>query len=190
MELKKWSWNVNSDVIYGQSCNFEPKSKLAMFDMDGTIIETKRRKKRRRGKKGSNYPVDSDDWVFFNEEVVPKIQELYKNGYSIVIFTNQKGISLGFVAAEELQQKIEKFVKELGVEAAAFLASHDNEYRKPGVGMFNLYIKIFYKNIEHIDLKQSFYVGDAAGRDKDHSNCDKLLAKNIGVRFFVPEQIF
>ena len=32
--------------------------------------------------------------------------------------------------------------------------------------------------------------GDAAGRAQDHSAVDKEFAENVGVRFFVPEQMF
>lgn len=44
--------------------------------------------------------------------------------------------------------------------------------------------------------EQSFYVGDAAGRPaegkrkKDHSSADRLLAMNLGLQFFTPEEHF
>ena len=50
-----------------------------------------------------------------------------------------------------------------------------------------------------IDLQQSFYVGDAAGRDpnwdggkrkKDFSCSDRLFALNTGLQFFTPEEYF
>lgn len=47
-------------------------------------------------------------------------------------------------------------------------------------------------------MAQSFYCGDAAGRvanwapgkKKDHSMADKLLAENLNLRFYTPEQFF
>lgn len=47
-------------------------------------------------------------------------------------------------------------------------------------------------------MKESFYCGDAAGRvanwapgkKKDHSMADKLLAENLGLKFYTPEQFF
>lgn len=47
-------------------------------------------------------------------------------------------------------------------------------------------------------MSESFYCGDAAGRvanwapgkKKDHSMADKLLAENIGLTFYTPEQYF
>lgn len=49
-----------------------------------------------------------------------------------------------------------------------------------------------------IDMVNSFYCGDAAGRlanwapgkKKDHSMADKLLAENLGLKFYLPEQFF
>ena len=49
-----------------------------------------------------------------------------------------------------------------------------------------------------IDLSQSFYVGDAAGRpknwkpgaSKDFSPADRMFAANIGLQFHTPEEYF
>ena len=52
------------------------------------------------------------------------------------------------------------------------------------------------ENIE-VDLSQSIYVGDAAGRPeipkvkkKDFSTSDRLFALNIGLNFKTPEEMF
>jgi len=39
-------------------------------------------------------------------------------------------------------------------------------------------------------MKQSFFVGDAAGRRGDHSNSDRQWAYNAGLPFYVPEDLF
>lgn len=49
-----------------------------------------------------------------------------------------------------------------------------------------------------IDMEKSFYCGDAVGRavnwapgkKKDHSMADKLMAENLGLTFYTPEQFF
>ena len=41
-----------------------------------------------------------------------------------------------------------------------------------------------------IDMDQSFYVGDAAGRPNDFLDSDKVFADNIKLEFKVPEQVF
>ena len=58
-------------------------SKIAAFDLDGTIIKTK---------SGRVFPKDKNDWVFFNDNVKKILYNLCNNNYKIVIFTNQKGI--------------------------------------------------------------------------------------------------
>ena len=41
-----------------------------------------------------------------------------------------------------------------------------------------------------VDLAQSFFVGDAAGRPGDHSNVDSGFAATVGLRFMTPEECF
>ena len=38
-----------------------------------------------------------------------------------------------------------------------------------------------------VNKEESFFVGDAAGRKKDHSACDHKFATNIGLKFHTPE---
>ena len=40
------------------------------------------------------------------------------------------------------------------------------------------------------DLAASFFVGDAAGRPSDHSDCDSAFAKAVGLPFYLPEAAF
>ena len=40
------------------------------------------------------------------------------------------------------------------------------------------------------DLERCFFVGDAAGRASDHGVGDKEFAEGVGIKFFVPEDIF
>ncbi|MES1902862.1 MAG: hypothetical protein MHPSP_002062, partial [Paramarteilia canceri] len=46
----------------------------------------------------------------------------------------------------------------------------------------------FPKN--NIDMKNSFYVGDAAGRKKDFACSDLLFAQNLAIKFHTPEEYF
>ncbi len=49
-----------------------------------------------------------------------------------------------------------------------------------------------------VDMEQSFYVGDAAGRPDgwkqgrraDHANVDRKFAHNVGLKFYTPEAFF
>jgi hypothetical protein len=41
-----------------------------------------------------------------------------------------------------------------------------------------------------VDKKKSFFVGDAAGRGKDHGKSDKEFATNCGLTFYTEEEFF
>lgn len=71
-------------------------------------------------------------------------------------------------------------------------ATESDQYRKPGVGMWK-YLKDDIFQEYKIDMKESFYCGDAAGRpktasrSKDFSDSDIKFAHNIGLKFYTPE---
>lgn len=66
--------------------------------MDCTLVNTK---------SGAKFAKNATDWVYWHESVPKKLQELSEQGYKIVIFTNQKGISTGQTKAEDIKKKIE-----------------------------------------------------------------------------------
>lgn len=72
-----------------------------------------------------------------------------------------------------------------------FLASigRNDEYRKPSPSMWTYFTKTLNSDLQ-IDFSKSFYCGDAAGRPKDHSNDDRMFAKNNGLNFHTPESFF
>lgn len=57
------------------------------------------------------------------------------------------------------------------------------------VGMWNFFITEMNGGMSP-DLTKSFFVGDAAGRDGDHSQCDSQFAQRIGLAFHLPETFF
>ena len=67
-----------------------------------------------------------------------KLRELDKDGYKIVIFTNQNGITLGKTQAAHIKTKIENFSSDVGVKIHAFIASADDKYRKPSTIMWEV----------------------------------------------------
>jgi len=38
-----------------------------------------------------------------------------------------------------------------------------------------------------VDMAESYFVGDAAGRPNDHSGTDRKWAMNAGLKFYTPE---
>uniref|UniRef100_A0A671SBG7 Bifunctional polynucleotide phosphatase/kinase-like n=1 Tax=Sinocyclocheilus anshuiensis TaxID=1608454 RepID=A0A671SBG7_9TELE len=79
-----------------------------------------------------------------------------------------------------------------------FASTAPGIYRKPVVGMWEHLCEKANGGVT-IDVSQSFYVGDAAGRPanwalgkkkKDFSCSDRLFALNIGLQFHTPEEYF
>ncbi|KAM0684227.1 DNA kinase/phosphatase Pnk1, partial [Conglomerata obtusa] len=67
-----------------------------------------------------------------------------------------------------------------------FIAALEQDVnRKPSTGMLE-----YVKSVSSVDIGSSFFVGDAAGRISDHSDCDLKIAVNMGMRFYTPEEFF
>lgn len=183
------------------------KVKVAAFDLDGTLINTK---------SGATFSKGSNDWkLWVNSNtnqpeslIIPKLRHLISQNYFIVIFTNQ-----GAVLAESssksymnFTQKVNLFVKHVQAEIPDFypivfaspkkptgkktkVSSQELQLfmRKPQIGMWKELQKKLQKEI---DLPNSFYVGDAAGRPNDFLDSDRMFADNVKLRFKVPEEYF
>nr|XP_046909638.1 uncharacterized protein F21D5.5-like [Dermatophagoides farinae] len=180
------SGNVMIGSLFG---GYDCKSdKIAGFDFDFTLVCTKT---------GKSFPSDENDWKLFDPRLTGFIQKLVEQqGYRFVIFSNQLGISKGKVTVDMVRKRFENSMKDLCIERIPCLilvATKDDIYRKPCIGLWNHLVRNIQPDVE-INLKQSFYVGDAAGRSKsalkkaDFSASDLLFAMNIGVNFLTPEQ--
>lgn len=187
-------WNIrkvieiDSGYVYGTSDNYisqNAKSKLikmAGFDLDGTLIDTKN---------GKPFPRDADDWKWKYDNVKKKLNYYYEKKYNIIIVTNQAGIKDSEVKLNVWKKKIEYMENDImksypSLQFIIYCMTHKDIHRKP-------YPKIF----EDVKFeKKSFFCGDGAGRLKnlenraDHTDADIKFAHNIGVRFFTPENIF
>lgn len=111
--------------------------------------------------------------------VIKKLKELVSDGYNIVIISNQKVRHIG---DKKLMTKLQKVSLVLDVPLMIFCAREEDKYRKPDIGIISLIPKECGKIM--------FFVGDAAGRPGDHSNCDLHFAKEAKIPFFTPEQYF
>jgi len=144
----------------------KPISKYILaFDFDDTLV-----------KRNTDVPL---------ENVITFITNSIKNNYNIVIFSNQKGITKQKTTHTDVQNKMNNFEKKISKPVSFLYATSDGKYRKPNIGMYDL-----YKNIFKIDIKFIYYCGDAAGRNNDFSISDLYFANNIGIPFKTPEQIF
>ena len=170
------NWTSNDDYVEGTHKNFVLKEKIAAFDLDNTIINTQSNNK---------FPINSKDWVLFSDNIPTKCKKLLKEGFCVIIISNQAGMSKGKTDQGEWIKKINDVQKYIGVPLKIYAIKDNNIFRKP-------YPTIWNKLKEQIiiDHKESFYCGDACGRKGDHSDTDYKFALNIGVRFVLPEVLF
>lgn len=145
-------------------------------------------------KSGVLHGIDENDWRWCGDNVPGKIRALHDQGYVVVITTNQGRLTdfNGNESAESkpFKKKMELVLKELGVPATLFAACANDIYRKPRPGIWSLIPTHTGNEGCTIDKGNSFVVGDAAGRENDHSDSDLHLALNFGVDFYTPEVFF
>ncbi|GAB9474440.1 hypothetical protein Gpo141_00011564 [Globisporangium polare] len=168
--------------------NAARKVKIAGFDMDGTWIETK---------SGKRFAVDVNDWKWFHPtHVRAKLDELVRNGYEIVLFSNQNGIAKGNVTAKEIEGKVQAIITKLNLPVLAILATKSDLMRKPRLGGWQEMLKVLGIDASQVNMDESFYCGDAAGRpkisgrSKDFAATDYKFAVNLGIKFHTPEDLF
>lgn len=148
---------------------------IAAFDLDGTLVRTIH----------GRFPKHDHDWAFLPNRI-DILKAYHTAGYTIVIFTNQNYKGARIQLAMDRINHIINALNIQGLNPWVLAANMDNIYRKPNIGMWDVFIQ--YKH--NIDKTTSMYVGDAAGRPQDHSNSDLLFAQNIGIPFYTPEKIF
>lgn len=164
------------------------RNKVAGFDIDGTIITTQ---------SGKTFPTHPGDWRILYPEIPGRLKKLHEDGYKIVFFTNQLGVSKGKTSIDDLKTKFSSVLDKLGVPAQILISTGGGIYRKPARGMWDFMCRKANDSVR-VDIDESLYVGDAAGRPekwaakrkKDFSCSDRLFALNVGVKFYTPEEFF
>ena len=140
-------------------------TKYAIFDFDWTLVKPK---------EGRKFPINIDDWQYTRNSVYDVIQK-YKLDHHIIIVTDQTKLW-------KIDQ-IKLVMKDLQLETNTTVII-GGKIHKPDTSYF---LKIFPN---FLDLDITFYVGDAAGRLGDWSDCDKQFAKNLNITFMIPEELF
>jgi len=180
---------VHESMLVRDDPGCKPNHRVAAFDLDDTLQKT------RSGRPG--YMVtDLSDFVPWNPHVAPKLRALHECGYKIVIFSNQGGVkgAMDGKRADVVRARLDAFAKEMGIPMQAMCATQKGEkdprnYRKPKSGMW-AHFDSQLNGSTSPDLRTCFYVGDAAGREGDHSDSDKGFAVAVGIKFFTPDDFF
>eukprot|EP00897_Mesotaenium_endlicherianum_P004135 jgi/Mesen1/374/ME000010S_10833 len=176
-----------------QGAGVAASKKVAAFDFDGCLVNTSVRR------------PGAHAWRLMYACVPAKLREFHSQGFKLVIFTNESNIDR-FINTR--QKAVDSKIGRLVFIACGKSGTGDT-CRKPGAGMWQL-LKSHFNDGVPIDMEtwqcrvtkgltlgskrfalcSSFYVGDAAGREKDHSDADIGFARAVGLRFLVPEEVF
>lgn len=177
-------WIILKNIIFGYDKNFKLSNiqinKILLFDLDNTLIKTK---------SGRVFPIDSNDWEFLHQNILI-INELYKNNICGII-TNQLGLKNQNLINNWID-KIKQINKLLNFHFVFVSISNDN-FRKPLPSSWDYINTNYLSGIDiksFIKSKKIYYIGDAFGRPKDHSDTDIKYAINCGFKFKTPEAFF
>ncbi|XP_062011602.1 polynucleotide 3'-phosphatase ZDP-like isoform X1 [Rosa rugosa] len=166
-------WKAFQTIIFlERDDGLHDSSKIAAFDFDGCLANTDVRR------------VGADAWSLMYPSIPDKLRSLYEDGYKLVIFTNEANIerwkNKRQVAVDSKIGRLNDFIKEVKVPIQVFIAcgtsQGEDPFRKPKPGLWHMLEQHFNSGIS-IDMNQSFYVGDAAGRSNDHSDADLKFAE-------------
>ncbi|CAG8568533.1 9916_t:CDS:10, partial [Ambispora gerdemannii] len=186
-------WREYETMLIGMyGGKIEGRSKIAGFDLDWTLIKVKGKNK---------LPKDENDWMFLYQDVPKRLKQLYEEGYKIVIFSNQGSFDADKKDNEkkrnQFKDKIQQIANKIQIPFQILAGTSKDIFRKPMSGAWDYFVNNQNEGIP-VDLENSFYVGDAAGRIdgwkpgalKDWADSDLKFADNIKVKFFTPEEFF
>ncbi|KAK3317320.1 polynucleotide kinase 3 phosphatase-domain-containing protein [Cercophora scortea] len=187
----------------GSSRPTTKKQKIAAFDLDSTLISSA---------SGKTHAGNAADWKWWHHSVPSRLKELHeKEGYQLVIFTNQGGLTLHpdpkAKTSKTIQARLPSFrekcsaiLAQLDLPITLYAATGKDIFRKPRPGMWNELKGDYGLAEDDIDRENSIFVGDAGGRmaelrggksvPKDFSCADRNLAQNIGINYLTPEEFF
>uniref|UniRef100_A0A7I4FRT4 PARP-type domain-containing protein n=1 Tax=Physcomitrium patens TaxID=3218 RepID=A0A7I4FRT4_PHYPA len=114
-----------------------------------------------------------------------------------VVFTNESNIERWTKSRQKAVDskvgRLEAFINVVEVPMHVFIScgkeGSGDACRKPSPGMWHLLERHLNGGVP-INKESSFYVGDAAGRKSDHSAADLGFAQAVGLKFYVPEEVF
>jgi len=153
--------------------------KLAMFDLDGTLITSK---------SGKRWAENADDVAFLPAARAYLRKHFPPSAIPPVVVTNQK--ELGGKTREACQKKLRLAARELGVIIFAAPGA-GSMFRKPSVDSL-CFIKLV---LGLSNMKPSFFCGDAAGSEADWppyrwGSADVEYASTIQSAFITPRELF
>lgn len=166
-------YNPVATLHFYLSNGMQSTGHIAAFDLDWTLVRTFQ----------NEFHINPTDITPLPNRI-NILRKLKNEGYTIVIFTNQKSTGKRIPINKA---RIEHFVNMIpDIPVIVFMATgpEDDQYRKPNQGMYDILKRILNP------IKSIFYVGNEAGRPTDKNDSDRQFALNGGMKFYTPEEIF
>ncbi|EXJ58858.1 hypothetical protein A1O7_06288 [Cladophialophora yegresii CBS 114405] len=187
-EPEKIVWRtVENSLIIGRydASNPSPQQrtlpvKIAAFDLDDTLIVPNQ---------GKTWNRSATSWKWWDACVPGRLKSLHDEGYLVVILSNQSTISLkdnkkalqrDMASLTNFKSQLSTVLHQLDLPISVYAATGQDKYRKPRIGMWEAVVEDYDLQAEGaVDMTESFYIGDAAGREKtdkrrkDHATSDR-----------------
>lgn len=175
-------WSVVGSLLVKTDSACKAKAKIAAFDFDDCLAKT------------SVAGFDPNAWKMLFPHVPAVLKKLHGSGHKIVVITNEsmerfKQPDAISKAVLKKTGRLDGFAAACAVPMQLLCATAKDEYRKPATGAWTFLVNEGNDNVKP-DLSSSFFVGDAAGRPKDHSDSDKAFAKAVGISFYTETEFF
>ena len=170
-----------------QTRSTSPLLRLALFDLDGTLIASK---------SGRRWAKDADDWVF-KGDVAGVFRSRAADGWTIAIVTNQSEWSTPR-SKGAARAKCEAVLAELhtlnGWQPWCLVATGaptEAVYRKPARGLYDALLREYSGSTVAEVIMCGDAVGPAAERPEYRwSDSDARFAAAIHARFLTPDAVF
>jgi bifunctional polynucleotide phosphatase/kinase len=169
----------NLDDSHGTIGDSAPQ-KFAAFDLDDTLISPS---------VGNKWSRSASGWRWWHNTIPAKLKELSADGFRIVFLSNQGTVSLkdnpkslqkDSTSLLNFKGQLAAILRQLDLPISVYAAAGQDEYRKPRTRMWKAMLEDHgLDGARMVKLDASFYVGDAAGRDKtpqrarDHACSDR-----------------
>ena len=169
--------------------NIEIKDRIALFDVDGTLITSK---------SGACWATSAADVTFIGGPgaVFDTLDWYARRGWLVVLVTNQSMWAKDAGIREKIHYVLDAAEDWNGWRPICLVATGsrtEKVYRKPARGMYDALLTHIGKS--HSEITACCVVGDAAGPDDAYppyrwSASDREFADNIGAEFLRPMDVF
>ena len=121
------TWKWKGTLLYYVSQEIQPSEKIASFDFDNTLAKT------------SLFKHGPDAWSILYPTCVEKLTNLHRDGYKLVIFTNQAAIGKAQASKQkvidEKKGRLIGFITKVGARLKQRTASLPGGSHMKGMGM-------------------------------------------------------